>query len=353
MGRKYDLTESSVAGLRNVVYTTEFLNKLHAEAPDLHVMVTEALAPGRIASEDNLPNELDDLSIVTNGAYLSGTSRISGRVAVTGAMGVIDSVIRGNACLTGDPNAKRFIGVSTVKFSDITVPEGRRLDIKDTDLSEVTGSFSGRLAASRVYKTTLDSYIRVLESSVTSSNIRMAAIDKCLVRDATILGADLLGAEVHESEVSCPPQLLREPVYGEHAAALFLRIHGDGIRITDHAEVHRIDDVFVMNNNWSSGRVICYTKSNDRWHTGCFSGSTAELLSRAKSADVEDGGSRFEYLNVVVELVNRFKGMIPTHVTPSVLLSDGRLSQTVELELTSQTLLNRMLRPTVDTPVNP
>ena len=353
MGRKYDLKESSVSGLGNVVYTTEFLNKLHAEAPYLHAMVTEAMAPGKIASEDNLPNELDDLSIVANGACIEGTSRISGGVSVTGTVRVVDSVIRGSAHLIGDPSAKKLFGMSVIKSSDITVPEGRRLDIKDTDLSEVTGSFSGRLATSRVYRTTLDSYIRVFESSVTSSIIRMAVVDKCLVRDATILGADLLGAEVHESEVSCPPQLLREPVYGEHAAALFLRIHGDGIRITDHAEVHRIDDVFVMNNNWSSGRTICYTKNNDRWHTGCFSGSTAELLVRAKSADVEDGGSRFEYLNVVVELVNRFKGMIPTHVTPSILLSDGRLSQTVELEFASQTLLDRMLRPTVNIPINP
>lgn len=353
MGRKYDLKESSVTGLRNVVYTTEFLNKLHAEAPALHAMITQELTPGRIASEDNLPNTLDDLSIVANGAYVSGTSRISGGVSVTGSVGVIDSVIRGNAHLTGDTNSKRLLGISTVKSSDVTVPEGQCLNIKDTDLSEVTGSFSGRLVTSRVYKTTLDSYIRIIESSMTSSNIRMAAIDKCLMCEATVLGADLDGVAVQESEVSCPPHLLREPVYGEHAAALFLRIHGECIKITEHAEVHRIDDVFVMNNNWSSGRVICYTKSNDRWHTGCFSGSTTELLAKAKSADAEDGGNRHEYLNAVVGLVDRFKSMTPSHVTPSVLLSDGRLSQTVEVELVNQCVLDREIQAAVNTPVNP
>lgn len=68
------------------------------------------------------------------------------------------------------------------------------------------------------------------------------------------------------------------------------------------AKVASNEDYIVFKNNWSSGRVFTWTKSNDMWLVGCFYGTGEELIEKAYK-DSEESGRKYElYVNLVKEL---------------------------------------------------
>ena len=68
------------------------------------------------------------------------------------------------------------------------------------------------------------------------------------------------------------------------------------------AKVASNEDYIMFKNNWSSGRVFTWTKSNDMWLVGCFYGTGEELIEKAYQ-DSEESGRKYElYVNLVKEL---------------------------------------------------
>lgn len=59
-------------------------------------------------------------------------------------------------------------------------------------------------------------------------------------------------------------------------------------------------DYTVIHNFWSSGRTITYTRSNGMWATGCFYGTSEELVKKAYNDSVEKG-DQFKLLVRYVE----------------------------------------------------
>ena len=47
------------------------------------------------------------------------------------------------------------------------------------------------------------------------------------------------------------------------------------------AEVSKSSDYAVYKNTWSSMRYFTWTRSNDKWHVGCFFGTGEELIEKA------------------------------------------------------------------------
>ena len=60
-------------------------------------------------------------------------------------------------------------------------------------------------------------------------------------------------------------------------------------RVEGDARVESVRDIFICQNAISSGRSITYTRSNQRWVTGCFSGSGKELIDKAYQDSDEKG----------------------------------------------------------------
>ena len=70
------------------------------------------------------------------------------------------------------------------------------------------------------------------------------------------------------------------------------------------AIISSINDYIVIKNNWSSGRYITWTRSNNMWRTGCFYGTSEELIKKAY-ADSYEKGKCYEATVKYVKTINR------------------------------------------------
>lgn len=96
-------------------------------------------------------------------------------------------------------------------------------------------------------------------------------------------------------------------IFGASHVSGHVEVYGDVQLIGDaslfgDAKVASNEDYIVFKNNWSSGRVFTWTKSNDMWLVGCFYGTGEELIKKAYQ-DSEESGRKYElYVNLVKEL---------------------------------------------------
>lgn len=98
-------------------------------------------------------------------------------------------------------------------------------------------------------------------------------------------------AEVYDRVIICDGAY----VYG--------RIKIDGTAyISNGAEVCKTDDYIVFKNFWSSGRYFTWTRSNNKWHVGCFRGTGEELIKKAYQ-DSEKSGREYERVVRYVESI--------------------------------------------------
>lgn len=69
-----------------------------------------------------------------------------------------------------------------------------------------------------------------------------------------------------------------------------------------NAKVYDNKDYIVFKNFWSSGRYFTWTRSNNKWRVGCFSGTGKELIKKAY-ADSDLSGREYERVVRYVESI--------------------------------------------------
>lgn len=114
-----------------------------------------------------------------------------------------------------------------------------------------------------------------------------------------VIGAKVIDTEVYDNVVICDGAY----VHGH------IKIDGKAY-ISNGAEVCKTDDYIVFKNFWSSGRHFTWTRSNNKWHVGCFRGTGEELIKKAYQ-DSEKSGREYERVVRYVEsiLADEQKGM--------------------------------------------
>lgn len=106
-----------------------------------------------------------------------------------------------------------------------------------------------------------------------------------------IIGAKIIDAEIYDSVIICDGAY----VHGR------VKINGKAY-ISNGAEVCKKDDYIVFKNFWSSGRHFTWTRSNNKWHVGCFHGTGEELIKKAYQ-DSEKSGREYERVVRYVESI--------------------------------------------------
>lgn len=106
-----------------------------------------------------------------------------------------------------------------------------------------------------------------------------------------VIGAKVIDAEVYDRVVICDGAY----VHGH------IKIDGTAY-ISNGAEVCKTDDYIVFKNFWSSGRYLTWTRSNNKWHVGCFRGTGEELIKKAYQ-DSEKSGREYERVVRYVESI--------------------------------------------------
>lgn len=106
-----------------------------------------------------------------------------------------------------------------------------------------------------------------------------------------VIGAKIIDAEVCDNVVICDGAY----VHGH------IKINGNAY-ISNGAEVRKTDDYIVFKNFWSSGRHFTWTRSNNKWHVGCFRGTGEELIKKAYQ-DSEKSGREYERVVRYVESI--------------------------------------------------
>ena len=71
-------------------------------------------------------------------------------------------------------------------------------------------------------------------------------------------------------------------------------------RVCGDAKIENNCEYIVFKNWWSSGRYFTWTRSNDMWKVGCFSGTGEELIKKAYK-DSEKSGREYERIVKYVE----------------------------------------------------
>lgn len=89
-------------------------------------------------------------------------------------------------------------------------------------------------------------------------------------------------------------------------------VYGDawvygGAMVCDNAKIENNSDYIVFKNWWSSGRYFTWTRSNDMWRVGCFSGTGEELIKKAYK-DSEKSGREYERIVKYVEEIKKENG---------------------------------------------
>ena len=80
-----------------------------------------------------------------------------------------------------------------------------------------------------------------------------------------------------------------------------------GARVYGDAKIENNSDYIVFKNWWSSGRYFTWTRSNDMWKVGCFSGTGEELIKKAYK-DSELSGREYERIVKYVEEIRKDNG---------------------------------------------
>ena len=102
--------------------------------------------------------------------------------------------------------------------------------------------------------------------------------DARLHGNVKVIGAKVIDAEVYDRVIICD------------GAYVHGRIKIDGTAyISNGAEVCKTDDYIVFKNFWSSGRYFTWTRSNNKWHVGCFRGTGEELIKKAYQDSEKSG----------------------------------------------------------------
>lgn len=78
---------------------------------------------------------------------------------------------------------------------------------------------------------------------------------------------------------------------------------GDGM-VRGDAKIENNSDYIVFKNWWSSGRYFTWTRSNDMWKVGCFSGTGEELIKKAYQ-DSEKSGREYERVVKYIEEIKK------------------------------------------------
>ena len=91
------------------------------------------------------------------------------------------------------------------------------------------------------------------------------------------------------------------------------RVYGDawvcgGAWVCGDAKIENNSDYIVFKNWWSSGRYFTWTRSNDMWKVGCFSGTGDELIKKAYK-DSEKSGREYERIVKYVEEIKKDNGI--------------------------------------------
>ena len=81
------------------------------------------------------------------------------------------------------------------------------------------------------------------------------------------------------------------------------RVCGDAWVCGD-AKIENNSDYIVFKNWWSSGRFFTWTRSNDMWKVGCFSGTGEELIKKAYQ-DSEKSGREYERVVKYIEEIKK------------------------------------------------
>lgn len=115
--------------------------------------------------------------------------------------------------------------------------------------------------------------------------------DARLHGNVKVIGAKVIDAEVYDRVIICD------------GAYVHGRIKIDGTAyISNGAEVCKTDDYIVFKNFWGSGRHFTWTRSNNKWHVGCFRGTGEELIKKAYQ-DSEKSGREYERVVRYVESI--------------------------------------------------
>ena len=101
-------------------------------------------------------------------------------------------------------------------------------------------------------------------------------------------------------------------LYGDARVFGESRVYGDASvfgesRVCGDAEISNKSDYIVFKNWWSSGRYFTWTRSNDMWKVGCFSGTGEELIKKAYK-DSELSGREYERIVKYVEEIKKEYG---------------------------------------------
>ena len=101
-------------------------------------------------------------------------------------------------------------------------------------------------------------------------------------------------------------------VFGNARVCDNARVYGDarvcgGAMVCGDAKIENNSDYIVFKNWWSSGRYFTWTRSNDMWKVGCFSGTGDELIKKAYK-DSEKSGREYERIVKYVEEIKKDNG---------------------------------------------
>ena len=95
-------------------------------------------------------------------------------------------------------------------------------------------------------------------------------------------------------------------VYGDAWVYCGAMVYGNAMVFGD-AKIENNSDYIVFKNWWSSGRYFTWTRSNDMWKVGCFSGTGDELIKKAYK-DSELSGRQYERIVKYVEEIKKEYG---------------------------------------------
>lgn len=339
---RHKYTLSPAPGMRGshemlkVTYTKEFIDSLDPLRLGFIVFSGENLkdAGGYIDSPDAHPDDFDDKSILWNGAKVYDRSVVKDGAVVAGTGSEVNTgssvtggvrVLGGSKVTCGSELSGHVLLVSSrCTASVVSPPDGKQLTVKGSCFDSCTVKACGRILDSHFCCTQLRGIVGVLKSETERESI----VENALLRDATLYtGCVVSGADVRAAVLrprcnvkgtfrETPWKAEGRPVY-----ELGLRLDcpcsvaADGV-------VRSIQDVVLVNNFWSSGRPVTYTRSNDTWVTGCFTGPTKALLESAAASDKADGGGRLPYVKALVDFVMATGGLPGSPVFEHTLITD-------------------------------
>lgn len=85
------------------------------------------------------------------------------------------------------------------------------------------------------------------------------------------------------------------------------KVYGDVIvdgcaQVCASAEISRMSDYIVFKNSFSSGRHFTWTRSDNMWTVGCFRGTGAELIEKARQDSEEKARLYALYVKLVEDI---------------------------------------------------